>query len=255
MAKLFTFVDYTIISFHCSSALHLIRPALNSTMDPLNDPPSQTQSLSLLLQTDAEIPSGAIASSDPPPPYPSRTRRTRRQARLNTHQQSPSRESDLLSHDRAGSVSPIPPGADENTPLLGGSAALPSPRSLRSPNRRTVGGRPRSLSLGSILSYASAAPSLAQTFISLFADEDSVDSECDYPPPLPSHSQPLHLQRLSSLDHEGERGRRSAWRRYFRPMVRRVYWMALFHLVVLNFPYALAAWVFLFVFTLVSVFL
>ena len=28
--------------------------------------------------------------------------------------------------------------------------------------------------------------------------------------------------------------------------------MALFHLVVLNFPYALAAWVFLFVFTLVS---
>ena len=240
---------------YCFSALHLIRPG---TMDPLNDPPSQTQSLPLLLQTDAEIPSGAIASSDPPPPYPSRTRRTRRQARLNTHQhqQSPSRESDLLFHDRAGSVSPIPPGADENTPLLGGSAAPSSPRSLRSPNRRTVGGRPRSLSLGSILSYASAAPSFAQTFISLFAEEDSVDSECDYPPPpLPSHSHPLHLQRLSSLDHEGERGRRSAWRRYFRPMVRRVYWMALFHLVVLNFPYALAAWVFLFVFTLVSVFL
>jgi hypothetical protein len=30
--------------------------------------------------------------------------------------------------------------------------------------------------------------------------------------------------------------------------------MALFHLLVLNFPYALAAWIYLFVFTLVSVF-
>ena len=216
-------------------------------MDPLNDPPSQARSLPLLLQTDTEI----ITPADPPPPYPSRPRRTRRHATSRQqHQQSPSRENEPLSYDRARSVSPIPPGADENTPLLSGNALPSSPRNLRSPNRRTAGGRPRSLSHGSILSHASAAPSLAQTVISLFADEES---DCDYPPPPPPHPpHSLHIQRLSSLDHEGERDRRNAWRRYFRPLVRRVYWMALFHLVVLNFPYALAAWVFLFVFTLVS---
>ena len=41
------------------------------------------------------------------------------------------------------------------------------------------------------------------------------------------------------------------WRRYFRPLGRRAYYSAVFHLVVLNFPYALAAWLFIFVFTLV----
>lgn len=216
-------------------------------MDPLNDPPSQARSLPLLLQTDTEIPD-AITPADPPPPYPSRPRRARRHATSRQqHQQSPSRENEPLSYDRARSVSPIPPGADENTPLLSGSALPSSPRNFY---RRTAGGRPRSLSHGSILSHASAAPSLAQTVISLFADEES---DCDYPPlPPPHQPHSLHIQRLSSLDHDGERDRRNAWRRYFRPLVRRVYWMALFHLVVLNFPYALAAWVFLFVFTLVS---
>ncbi|KAF8634305.1 hypothetical protein AX17_004257 [Amanita inopinata Kibby_2008] len=40
------------------------------------------------------------------------------------------------------------------------------------------------------------------------------------------------------------------WRRYFRPLSRKSYYRALFHLLVLNFPYALVAWVYLFVFTL-----
>ena len=44
----------------------------------------------------------------------------------------------------------------------------------------------------------------------------------------------------------------ASWRRYFRPLVRMVYYRALFHLLVLNFPYALVAWVYLFIFTLVS---
>ncbi|KAF8557669.1 hypothetical protein OG21DRAFT_1505165 [Imleria badia] len=35
-------------------------------------------------------------------------------------------------------------------------------------------------------------------------------------------------------------------------MGRRAYHAALFHLMVLNFPYALIAWIYLFVFTLVS---
>ena len=45
---------------------------------------------------------------------------------------------------------------------------------------------------------------------------------------------------------------RARARRYFRPLRVRAYYSALFHLLVLNFPYALLAWVYLFVFTLVS---
>jgi len=40
-----------------------------------------------------------------------------------------------------------------------------------------------------------------------------------------------------------------AWKRYFRPLSRKSYYAALFHLTVVNFPYALAAWVYLFIFT------
>lgn len=222
-------------------------------------------------------------TSDPPPPYPSRERRStrtprsnRRQARLllqtqgqhnyaNTHGhgQGSSADSDADGQiQRQSSLSPPPhsfPGSDsevvnENTPLL----APPSPRSLRSPTRRT---RPRSLSHTSILSYASAAPSLAQTVISLFQPEVDDDTDIDY-----DILNDPGLRRISSIDgqtqaqcdREQEQRRkwavftRRAWRRYFRPVTRKVYYMALFHLLVLNFPYALAAWIYLFVFTLVS---
>ncbi|KAG6843586.1 hypothetical protein H0H87_002936 [Tephrocybe sp. NHM501043] len=57
---------------------------------------------------------------------------------------------------------------------------------------------------------------------------------------------------LSNEDEQDQRGRRqqlSRWRRYFRPLARKAYYSSLFHLVVVNFPYALAAWVYLFVFT------
>jgi hypothetical protein len=42
-----------------------------------------------------------------------------------------------------------------------------------------------------------------------------------------------------------------AWRRYWRPLGDGVCWRALVHLLLLNFPYALCAWVYLFVFTVV----
>jgi hypothetical protein len=43
----------------------------------------------------------------------------------------------------------------------------------------------------------------------------------------------------------------ASWKRYFRPLVQMVYYRSLFHLLVVNFPYALAAWIYLFVFTVV----
>jgi hypothetical protein len=40
---------------------------------------------------------------------------------------------------------------------------------------------------------------------------------------------------------------------YFRPLKQSIYYAALFHLLVLNFPFALAAWIYLFVATFVSI--
>ncbi|EPQ56810.1 hypothetical protein GLOTRDRAFT_57861, partial [Gloeophyllum trabeum ATCC 11539] len=44
--------------------------------------------------------------------------------------------------------------------------------------------------------------------------------------------------------------KRRSWRRYWRPLARKRYWSSLVHLLMVNFPFALAAWVYLFVFTL-----
>ena len=149
-----------------------------------------------------------------------------------------------------------------------------------SPSRRLYSGRgrPRSLSHTSIVSYASAASSLAQTVISLFQEEE--DGDGDHPPHTHAHAHEdddwtdvdgeddalhagcavhghhhHHQQQHRDVSAQWKRYplfSRRAWRRYFRPVTRRVYYMALFHLLVINFPYALAAWVYLFVFTLVS---
>ncbi|KAG6822459.1 hypothetical protein H0H92_013813, partial [Tricholoma furcatifolium] len=104
-------------------------------------------------------------------------------------------------------------------------------------------------------------------------DDDEEDYDDEYP--VGSGSGPIYLPLSSEDGHsywdgeeeagEGEArerwGRLHAhgqghahaqmrrWSRYFRPLTRRAYYSSLFHLVVLNFPYALAAWVYLFVFT------
>ncbi|KIM75745.1 hypothetical protein PILCRDRAFT_78548, partial [Piloderma croceum F 1598] len=112
------------------------------------------------------------------------------------------------------------------------------------------------------VSYASAASSLAQTVISLFQEES--DEEGDGGAGTVGETTDVEYDVLSDIDRPGDCEQdydpaqrrqyslfsRRAWKRYFRPMTRRVYYMALFHLLVLNFPYALAAWVYLFVFTL-----
>ncbi|THH31389.1 hypothetical protein EUX98_g2776 [Antrodiella citrinella] len=66
------------------------------------------------------------------------------------------------------------------------------------------------------------------------------------------HIEDEHTPLLPEYSRFGRRppAASSPWYRYFRPMFKRAYYSALFHLLILNFPYALAAWVYLFVFTL-----
>ncbi|KAJ7586379.1 hypothetical protein C8J56DRAFT_787588 [Mycena floridula] len=218
-----------------------------SPLDP--DAPSITENSSVI---------------DPPPPYPSRTRRSRAPRSTHNrrsgatgqsgHGQISSADSHSSGFESLPPVSPLPHHhpfvdhdlveANETTALLGSS-----PR------------RPRSASHGSVFSSTSAAPSLARTLVSMFnsTDDDADDDEFD-----PEHS--VHYDRHPFLSSHlefpaiptAETSRRktplkifsgAAWRRYFRPMGRNVYWNALFHLLVVNFPFTLVAWLFLFVFT------
>lgn len=170
---------------------------------------------------------------EPPPPYPTRERRHRRRR---TAVEGSGADSD--DHAFLGTAHP-PPHPDESTPLLG----------VSSPTRRT-----RTMSLSSA---ASISPSLAQTVVSAFRmdlDSDGEDEE------ETSHDRPAvgtlpaddHLSHAPALTRHRARGWRTRWRHYFRPIGRRAYWSALLHLLVINFPYALLAWIYLFVFTLLG---
>jgi len=171
---------------------------------------------------------------EPPPPYPSRERRHRRRR---TAIEGSSGDDD---HTFLGTAHP-PPHPDESTPLLGASP----------PTRRT-----RTLSLSSA---ASISPSLAQTVVSAFRmdlDSDGEDGEetSDDRLAVGTLLPDGHLSHVPPLTRHRARDWRTRWRHYFRPIGRRAYWSALLHLLVINFPYALLAWVYLFVFTLVSTF-
>ena len=93
--------------------------------------------------------------------------------------------------------------------------------------------------------------------MSAFQPELDYDIDLD----IASHDERRHLCRrrevsessVEGLDQHAES--LDLWariKRYFRPMGRKAYYSAVFHLLVLNFPFALLAWVYLFVFTLVG---
>jgi len=172
---------------------------------------------------------------DPPPPYPSRDRRQRRRR---TTLEVSSADSDDFTFPGSAHAGHHPD--DETTPLLGG---------VSSPTRR-----PRTMSLSSA---ASISPSLAQTVVSAFRMD--LDSDMEYADDTShglSAEGPLHddhhLSHTPGTTRRRSQGYRARWRSYFRPIGRRAYWSALLHLLVFNFPYALFAWIYLFVFTLVS---
>ncbi|KAH9003842.1 hypothetical protein EDB86DRAFT_2798784 [Lactarius hatsudake] len=172
-----------------------------------------------------------VPPNDPPPPYPSRDRRHRRR-RPTVELSNTDSEDVLFPHTHA----------DETTPLL----------TVSSPTRR-----PRTMSLSS---GASVSPSLAQTVVSAFridldsdVEDDTEETRNNTPHADAAAAPPdNHLPTAPAITRRRARGDRSRWRLYFRPMGRSAYWSALLHLLVFNFFYALFAWVYLFVFTLLG---
>ncbi|KAH9859008.1 hypothetical protein C2E23DRAFT_864768 [Lenzites betulinus] len=243
--------------------------------DPASSPLLQDPSApALILSTTPPL--------DPPPPYPSRRSRQTRSGRRRrnapdvseySHNQAPSDEYDAPNNVLGNPyVDGAPDDTDptETTPLLSPNSNSPLPPGTAMRRRRT-------LSLTSTLrSSTSLAPSFAQTVFSAFHPERDLDldPECrdedddvEQEEVDPEHDSPVvrdydpeqralaaelsgYSQRHAQRHHHVSAGTR--WRRYFHPVSRRAYYSALFHLLVLNFPYALLSWIFLFVFTLVG---
>jgi len=151
-------------------------------------------------------------SSDPPPPY-----RAPRRARGGTRS---SRRTLQASEDSVQSLPTLShaaeaEGATETTPLLRGRA-------------RTLS---HSSTAHSVNSLAQTVISSSRTVISLFqTEEDDVGGDTISMTDLPF---------------------RDRAKRYFRPLVKRKYYASLFHLFVLNLPYEIVVWVYLFVGTVV----
>jgi hypothetical protein len=192
-----------------------------------------------------------VAITDPPPPYPSRERRIRipRSHRhchttIQTSQHSHTALGDSIS-DYEARISPYTDEYDgepnESTPFL-----TPRGAHSRHTHHQNHQNRPRSLSY---TSTTSASPSLAHTVFSLFQTEEEVYDRSEEGERVLQTGNDTGSIR-SSQTHKFFS--RAAWRRYFSPMGIMSYYRALFHLLVVNFPYGLAAWIYLFVFTVVS---
>ncbi|KAK2464358.1 hypothetical protein APHAL10511_003815 [Amanita phalloides] len=192
-------------------------------------------------------------SNDPPPPYPSREQsfRSARSAgtRSNRRRHTQSMHATLVPEPGI-TISSAPYANTDDDALAQGS------------------------------SVASAAPSLAQTILSLFNDEYVCEDTRNHARTNEEFSEETRLldssrdvtrggygydwaiidnttpgdrrQRQQQLEssHEHAFFSLAAWKRYFVPMTHLVYYKALFHLLVVNFPYALVAWLYLFIFTL-----
>ena len=186
-----------------------------------------------------------VPTNDPPPPYPSPERRSRILRTRRHPQRAPahisarstlsSLDSDALAEQ---AVSPnLHPRLfpSETTPLL------PS-----------VSRRQRANSHASTVVSSS---SFTQTILSFCCDSDSEPDVDIFEALRDEHRS--HQDSVGRDGHVRNPGRWSrhkrAWARYFRPMGRKAYHASVFHLMVVNFPYALIAWIYLFVFTLVGV--
>ncbi|KAG2016504.1 hypothetical protein CC2G_009668 [Coprinopsis cinerea AmutBmut pab1-1] len=210
--------------------------------------------------------------TDPPPPYPDPTR-PRRQHRGTRRPGSSPRLQTIQRLSSTDSYSDYEGGLRQNLSMSASSGPntdddiegderdrarmflTPSPL-LRTSNmhhhHHHHHDRQRARSV-SQMSTLSAAPSLAQTVLSLFqVDPEDEEGGIFLPEEGIDTMADEHGDRgsLHSMRHEFSCFSLASWERYFRPMGRPLYWRALVHLLVINFPFALAAWVYLFVFTL-----
>jgi len=171
--------------------------------------------------------------NDPPPPYPSPERRSRILRMPRRHRPSVGPDA-LAEQPTSPSLHPhfftASDGPSETTPLLQSS--------------------PRLHRANSHASTLVSSSSFTQTVLSFCRDsEDESDVNILEGPGGEQDAVAGDGQARNPARSRRSHYRRT-WARYFRPMGRKAYHAAVFHLMVVNFPYALIAWIYLFVFTL-----
>jgi hypothetical protein len=210
-----------------------------------------------------DVPDSAIA--DPPPPYPDPLRRHHNRT-LRSHRSGGA--SAIHGHGRVHSHSPethldrdtlLSPYLEEDDD---DDTTESTPFLLANRGHSTRHSRRRSFSHSST---ASGATSLTQTVFSLLQgddDDDDADIHCggdcadcyrhqhrDGSVVVDDTVSTISSARSANLF------KCAGWDKYFAPLTKKVYYRALFHLLVLNFPYALVAWIYLFVLTVVCQFM
>ncbi|KAI6121803.1 hypothetical protein EDD16DRAFT_1537495 [Pisolithus croceorrhizus] len=191
---------------------------------------------------------------DPPPPYPSPERRTRVHRSARRHRTAVSQQlynPSPLEQDHPADYGDLASSPTERTRLLD----HPSP--VGSTRRHLLRARSHSYS-STIGSSSSHAPSIVQTVLSFFRDPSEEDLSVGFQTHLSRQEVSYDGEPSQSHDANGVLHSKSrwpllswrSWRKYFRPLGRRAYYAALFHLLVLNFPFALIVWIYLFLFTL-----
>ena len=177
-------------------------------------------------------------SLDSPPPYtevgrrprPSRLHRAHARLQAQAHATQPEQDTPSLNEE---------PSISEETPLLPpGFTVQYGPPTLDGISRAH-----------SFASTTSGVPTLGQNVTALFRGDDMMDVE-DILSEGPLASADDELASIRSSRRERCLSS-TGWKLYFRPISRKAYYKALFHLLVINFPYALLALLFLFVFTVV----
>ena len=237
---------------------------------PCTSPDSHSCAHGLLLPYSDSEP-----NPDPPPPYPSPRRRARRSRHLTSSPRHPPESAPDHGHIPSSppvtnTISVSPPSQNGEAPST--AEALEDNEEDESPTESTpfLNSRAHRIRLRGpqSVSHASSvappfAPSLAQTCLSLFCtddegeDQDGVGGRMN----VSSFLMQEELEEPEGREATSNRGScgawvlfsRPGWKRYFRPMTRAVYFRSFTHLLFINFPYALIAWVYLFVLTVVSI--
>lgn len=194
------------------------------------------------------------AITDPPPPYPTPERRSRTSRARRNRTRIQTSHTTLSGDPQHSDEARLSPYTDDDAPPTEASPLLTPNTRYSGTQTPAVHGRQRSHSFTSTLS---AAPSLALTVLSLLrGDEDDTYLRGASQDVLPLSIPTVPTGEVNGMVVSSQRQgtgffSRAAWNRYFRPLVVKSYYKSLFHLAVLNFPYGLVAWVYLFVFTLV----
>ncbi|WOO84787.1 uncharacterized protein LOC62_06G008299 [Vanrija pseudolonga] len=208
-------------------------------------PPATTTRSHSLPHIHSCCPASSTSTSTSPPPHPAPNSLN---LHLTMNAASPSSPSPLTPHHPSPAAPVYVLASDGSLFLVDPSKA---PENEAPPAYAPFGDRPRAATVSGAVRPAISPRRSVRSGSDLFVDETTPLIPRAAQPP---YSPPSAWGAVLYGDDEVMLGapRASAWRRYWRPVGQSAAWKALFHTLVINFPWALALWPPLLVGTLVG---